>query len=197
MSRYVYTFLFLVGEFNARAVSSTAQIGVGWAHYSLSTRGAPQSDDRRPYERCFGERRCADGAAVAGVPGNWILAGQPCRQVHFGFEGVLGFAHQCAPEVLEADQSSQQQRRFRDALAARCSELVGSRTRLFRGDDSVGAALLAPYFARKDRRVHCQSRRRGVAAAHHRREVFYVCFVDWVRLLHEQYHDGLGSRQVR
>ena len=58
-------------------------------------------------------------------------------------------------------------------------------TRLSRGDDSVGAALLAPYFARKDRRVHCQSRRRGVAAAHHRREVFYVCFVDWVRLLHE------------
>ena len=158
----------------------TAQIGVGWAHYSLSTRGAPQSDDRRPYERCCGERRCADGATIAGVPGNWILAGQPCRQVHGGFEGVLGFAHQECLKQIKARSNN--------------GDLE---TRLFRGDDSVGAALLAPYFARKDRRVHCQNRRRGVAGAHHRREVFYVCFVDWVRLLHEQYHDGLGSRQVR
>ena len=70
------------------------------------TRGAPQSDDRRPCKRCCEERRCADGAAVAGVPGNWILTGPPCKQVHGGFEGVLALAHQGASEVLEADRSS-------------------------------------------------------------------------------------------
>ena len=113
----------------------TAQIGVCWAHYSF------------PYERCCGERRCADGATVAGVPGNWIFAGQPCRQVHGGFEGVLGFAHQECLKQIKARSNN--------------GDLE---TRLFRGDDSVGAALLAPYFARKDRRVHCQNRRRRVAA---------------------------------
>ena len=42
-----------------------------------------------------------------------------------------------------------------------------------------------------------QTLRDEIGAAHHGREVFYACFVDWVRLLHEQYHDGLESRQVR
>ena len=160
----------------------TAQIGVGWAHYSLSTRGA-QSDDRRLYERYCGERRCADGAAVAGVPGNWIFAGQPCRQVMAAFKAYW------------ASHATVHQKCLKQIKAR--SNIGDFETRLFRGDDSVGVALLAPYFARKDRRVHCQSRRRGVAAAHHRREVFYVCFAYWVRLLHEQCHDRLGSRQVR
>ena len=75
-----------------------------------------------------------------------------------GFEGAPGFARQCAPEVLEADQSSQQHRRFRDA------SFPWGRWRR--------RCFTRSLLSRKDRRVHCQSRRRGVAAAHHRREVF-------------------------